>query len=160
MPSFVVRYGNSMVLSSGYDQLKWYGRGPRPTYQDRNYDRIGVYGSIVEEEWVDYSRPQENGYKVEARWVEVTNKQGNGLRFTGASPISFGATHFSREDIERADYSFKLVKHPQVFLNTDKGQLGVGGTNSWSLASLPLENYRIKNEPLSYKYRISPIFNK
>jgi beta-galactosidase len=157
MPSFMPRFGNLLVLSAGYDQLKWFGRGPDPTYQDRNFERISIYKSTVEDEWEDYSKPQENGYKVDTRWMEITNKNGNGLRFTGEIPFSFGAAHHTKEEIERADYSYKLIKHPQVFLNIDKAQIGVGGTNSWSINALPLEKYRIKNESLSYKYRISPV---
>lgn len=157
MPDFMLRFGNLMVLSAGYDQLKWFGRGPGPTYQDRNFERISIYESTVEDEWEDYSKPQENGYKTGTRWVEITDKSGNGLRFSGATPLSFGAAHYTKEEIERADYSFKLVKHPQVYLNIDKAQMGVGGTNSWSINALPLDEYRIKNERISYEYRISPV---
>ena len=32
-----------------------------------------MYRSTVDDEWVDYSRPQENGNKTDVRWVALTN---------------------------------------------------------------------------------------
>ena len=32
----IPRFGNTLVLKPGYDQVEWYGRGPHENYQDRN----------------------------------------------------------------------------------------------------------------------------
>ncbi|RAV29583.1 beta-galactosidase, LacZ type [Sinomicrobium soli] len=158
MPDFMPRFGNYLVLAAGYDRLEWYGRGPASTYPDRKTEKIGIFESTVDDEWVEYSRPQENGYKTDTRWVSVTNEDGVGVRFTGNEPIGFGATHYTREDMENADYSFKMTRSPHTYLNIDKAQMGVGGNNSWSKSALPLPEYRIPNAAQEYRYRITPVY--
>ena len=49
---------------AGLENMTWYGRGPVETYVDRKFERIGVYNSTVDKQWVDYMRPQENGNKT------------------------------------------------------------------------------------------------
>ncbi|MAZ28232.1 MAG: beta-galactosidase subunit alpha [Cytophagaceae bacterium] len=157
IPDFMPRFGNYLVFGAGFENLKWYGRGPVPTYQDRKSQKIGIYNSTVSDEFVDYSRPQENGYKTDTRWVEVTDSKGFGLRFTSDGSFGFGATHYTKEDLERSKYSFQLTKYAQTFINIDKAQMGVGGTDSWSKRALPLKEYRVPNEKMDYEYRITPI---
>ena len=78
------RFGTELILGAGLEQLAWYGRGPHETYIDRQFERVDVYRSTVDEEWVDYSRPQENGNKTDVRWVALTNPHGVGLLAVGA----------------------------------------------------------------------------
>lgn len=153
------RMGTNMIVSAGYDNISWYGPGKLPTYSDRNVERMGIYTSTVDNEWVEYSRPQENGYKVDARWFTLTNDNGVGVRFSNDLGLCFGASHYDRENIERSDYSFQLVKHPEIFLNVDYKQMGVGGTTSWLMNAFPREKYRLNNENYKYRYEIKPIYN-
>lgn len=152
------RFGNELIVAPGLETLAWYGRGPIETYQDRAFERIGVYRSTVAKEWVNYSRPQENGNKVDVRWVALTNAKGIGLIAVGAPTLSVGARHFAKEDMERAAYTFQMRPHPQTFLNLDAAQMGVGGVDSWSRDAWPLAAYRIgSDKPLTYRYRLTPI---
>ena len=77
------RVGMELVVSPGLEKMAWYGRGPAATYVDRQFERVGVYSSTVTDEWVDYSRPQENGNKTDVRWVALTNDAGVGLLAEG-----------------------------------------------------------------------------
>ncbi|WP_321474500.1 glycoside hydrolase family 2 TIM barrel-domain containing protein [uncultured Paludibaculum sp.] len=152
------RFGTELVVSPGLENLAWYGRGPAETYIDRPFERVGVYKSTVAKQWVDYSRPQENGNKTDVRWVALTNAQGVGLLAVGAPQLSVGAKHFTKDDLERAAYTFMMQPHPQVFLNLDWKQMGVGGIDSWSSNALPMKDYRIpSDQPYSYRYRLSPV---
>ena len=150
------RFGNILVVSASFENMTWYGQGPRPTYQDRNFEKVGIFTSTVDKEWVDYSRPQENGYKSDVRWFSLQNNNGVGFKVIGDPLISFGAFHYSKADIELADYSFKLVRQPQIFLNIDLKQMGIGGTTSWGEKAYPRTNYRLKNGAMSYSYTIKP----
>ncbi|MCL4793850.1 MAG: DUF4981 domain-containing protein [Bryobacteraceae bacterium] len=155
---FMPRAGTELVVAPGFDRLRWFGRGPVETHWDRQFEPLGVYESTVAQEWVDYSRPQENGNKTEVRWIELTNAAGQGLRITGEAPLSVAARHVSKEDMESAAYSFMLPRRPQVFLNVDRQQMGVGGVDSWSVNALPLEKYRIPGgEAWRFSYRIVPV---
>jgi beta-galactosidase len=152
------RFGSELVLSPGLENITWYGRGPAETYIDRNFERVGVYNGSVDGQWVDYSRPQENGNKVDVRWVTFTNKAGIGLKATGMPLLSVAARHVTKDDIESASYSFQLPRRPEIYVNLDLKQMGVGGIDSWSLNAYPMEPYRIPaDRPYSYKYKLAPV---
>lgn len=152
------RFGAELVAAPGLENITWYGRGPAETHIDRQFERIGLYKSTVDKQWVDYSRPQENGNKTDVRWVALTNAQGVGLLAVGAPALSVGASHFSKEDIERAAYTFQMQRHPEIFLNLDWKQMGAGGIDSWSPNAYPMAPYRIAgDQPYSYRYRLTPV---
>lgn len=152
------RFGTQLVVAPGLDRITWYGRGPAPTYVDRDYERVGQYTSTVDKEWVDFSRPQANSNKVDVRWVALTNQKGIGLLASGAPVLSVEAYHSTAREIESADYSFRLVRHPEIYLNLDLKQMGVGGMDSWTLHAYPLEPYRIPSgQEYRYRYRLAPV---
>jgi beta-galactosidase len=151
------RFGMELLVAPGFENITWYGRGPAPTYVDRNYERIGMYKSTVDEQWNEFPKPQENNNKVDVRWVTLTNKNGIGLRASGY-PLSVSAYHYPKNEIELADYTFRLTRRPQVYLNLDLQQMGVGGVDTWTPKAYPLDHYRIPgDQPHSYKFRLTPI---
>ncbi len=152
------RFGTELVLAPGLENLQWYGRGPAGTYIDRNFERVDVYSSTVDREWVEYSRPQENGNKTGVRWIAFTNAGGTGIRATGLAPLSAGASHYPKHAMEEADYSFKMARRPEVYLNLDLRQMGVGGIDSWSANAFPMPQYRIApDQAYKYGYKIAPV---
>ena len=152
------RFGLELVVSPGLETIEWYGRGPLETYSDRAFERIGVYSSTVGEQWVEYSRPQENGNKTDVRWVTLTNQAGVGLMAIGDPTLSVAASHVTKDDLEGADYSFKLPRRPEVYLNLDMAQMGVGGIDSWSRNAYPLPAYRIASDQAHrYRFRLKPV---
>jgi beta-galactosidase len=152
------RFGTELVVAAGFDNIAWYARGPVPTYIDRDYEKVGVFRSTVAAEWNEYAKPQENSNKVDVRWVALTNQKGVGLLATGDPVLSVSAYHHSKDEIDDADYAFKLTRHPKVYLNLDLKQMGVGGVDSWSENAFPLPPYRIaSDQPYSYRYRLTPI---
>jgi beta-galactosidase len=125
---------------------------------DRQFERIGVYTSTVDKEWVEYMRPQENGNKTDVRWVKLTNAQGVGLMAVGAQPLNVTARHYTKDDLERAGYTFQMKRHPETYLNLDWKEMGAGGIDSWSANAWPMTPYRIpSDQPYSYRYRLTPI---
>ena len=158
LPDFMPRFGSQMTLAPQFNHMTWLGPGPNPTYPDRNLEKVGIYKSTVEDEWVEYAMPQENGYKVDVRWLKMTDRSGKGLIFIGDPLICAGANHYIREEMERSRYTFQMTPQPEIYLNIDWKQMGVGGYNSWSKDALPVEKYRVKTEPISYKYRIKPVY--
>jgi beta-galactosidase len=149
-----------LVVSPGLEKMTWYGHGPAETYVDRQLERVGVYSSTVSKEWVDYSRPQENGNKTDVRWVALTNDSGLGLLAEGMPLLSVAARHARKDDIEKASYSFEVPWRPETYLNLDLRQMGIGGIDSWSPNAYPMEPYRIPSDhEYSYKYRLRPLSN-
>ncbi len=152
------RFGTELVAAPGLENLAWYGRGPVPTYIDRNYERVGIYKSTVDAEWYEFAKPQENSNKVDVRWVALTDTKGAGLLAVGAPLLSVSAYHYPKAEVEAADYTFRLTRRPQVYLNLDLRQMGVGGVDTWSENAFPLPSYRIPSgQPYSYRYRLTPV---
>ena len=152
------RFGNELVVSPGLENITWYGRGPKETMIDRQFERVGVYSSTVDKEWVDYMRPQENGNKTDVRWVKLTNAAGVGLMAVGSPTLNVTARHYTKGDMENAAYTFQMKRHPEIYLNLDWKEMGAGGIDSWSLNAYPMAAYRIPSgEEHSYSYRLTPV---
>jgi beta-galactosidase len=156
--SMMPRFGTELIVSPGFEHVRWLGRGPAETYIDRQFEPIGIYSSTVRQQWVDYSRPQENGNKTDVRWVALTNDRGIGIEATGDPLLSVDAMHATKDDVERSAYSFQLPARQEIYLNLDLKQMGAGGIDSWSRNAWPMEPYRIPgNQPYHYRYRLAPV---
>jgi beta-galactosidase len=152
------RFGMELVVSPGLERLEWYGRGPAETYSDRAFERVGLHRSTVAREWFAYSRPQENGNKVDVRRVSFVGAEGVGLEAVGQPLLSVGARHVTTDDIEGAAYDFQLPRRPEIYVNLDLGQMGLGGINSWNAAAYPMGPYRIASDrPHAYRYVLRPV---
>jgi beta-galactosidase len=150
------RFGMQMVAPGGFETVTWYGRGPHESYWDRKAGaRVGVYSGTVDEQFVDYSEPQENGNKTDVRWVSLTNAEGVGLLVVGEPLIAFSAHHYTTEDLETAKHSFEMEYRQDITFNIDMGQTGVGGDTSWGARTH--DEYTLWPEPMSYSFRIRPL---
>ncbi|MGX9463129.1 glycoside hydrolase family 2 TIM barrel-domain containing protein [Shewanella sp. A14] len=154
------RIGNLFELSTQFDQVKYYGRGPHENYVDRKSSSfLGLYQTDVDTMYVPYVTPSENGYRTDVRHVSFTNKAGQGIQFMAEKPFGFGAEFFSTDDYDASKkdhdkrnlHPYELKKRDRIFVNIDYLHRGVGGTNSWGEAPLP--NYIIPW--LDYRYRFS-----
>ncbi len=110
-------------------------------------------------QWVDYSRPQENGNKTGVRWISLTDNAGDGLLITAqAGFLSASARYYSKQTMEDSAYSFQMQRSKDIYLNIDAQQGGVGGINSWGAA--PLTQYQLNQATYSYSYYLQPIASK
>jgi beta-galactosidase/beta-glucuronidase len=126
-PPFLPRLGLTMTLPRQYDKLTWYGRGPHETYVDRKEGApVGVYSGTVAQQYVPYIRPQENGNKTETRWTSLTDAGGTGLLVIAMPTMDFSAHRFTARDLEAAKHTYELQRRPEVVLNVDYAQGGLG----------------------------------
>jgi beta-galactosidase len=150
------RFGMQMTLPPAFDSLVWYGRGPHETHWDRKEGaRVSLYEGSVFDQFVDYSKPQENGNKTDVRWIALRNDRGVGLLVAGMPLLSVSAHHYTTEDLEQASHSYKLARQPYVVLNIDDKQMGVGGDNSWG--ARPRDWCTLFPVPYTYSYVLKPI---
>lgn len=152
----LLRIGTELIIPESYANIDWYGRAGE-TYVDRNFEKMGIYNSTVDDIWTDYSRPQENGNKTNVRWVRFYDNNNYGIKVIGMPELSVGAKYYSKNDMQNAKYSFELKKTGKIFVNLDLKQAGVGGDNTWSLTAQAREPYRIPNSEYKYSYLIKPI---
>ena len=168
MPKALPRIGLTMRLDPALEHIKYYGRGPWENYIDRcTGSFVGLYESTVAEQYVDYVRPQDNGYKSGVRWAEFTDGAGKGVRFEASEPLFMQALHYEWEDIFLArhdgwqKHTLQIrryappVAQRDVILNLDVRQTGLGGA---SVGPAPLDRYRFDpSKPVSWTLRISPL---
>ncbi len=146
------RFGLNMQINPAFRKVDWYGRGPWENYCDRKTASFaGIYSSTVDQQFIPYIRPQENGYKTDVRWVSLENEKHAVIRFTGDPLICFSALPYTYDDMKGFKQAGKhihdLQKNPFVDLNIDFGQMGVGGDDSWGARThdeytLPAKEYR------------------
>ena len=146
MPS-LPRLGLTMRLPLSFENVKWYGRGPAENYVDRSSGSfVGRYAAKIRDLFVDYARPQDNGYRTDVRWVAFTDAAGLGVRFSQSEPIAFQAMEYDWEDLcfsrhrngERRRRA-PLAGQGATILNIDVRQTGLGGA---SCGPGPMDAYR------------------
>ena len=149
------RIGVSLALPPGREELAWYGRGPWENYVDRKASALtAVYHSSVTQEYVPYIMPQEHGHKTDVRWLQLTDGSGTGLRVEGEPTIEFTASHFTAEELYAARHTTDLQPRPEVILNLDAGQRGLGTA---SCGPDTLDKYRLLEREYQFVYRLKMV---
>ena len=150
------RFGMQMTVPDEFETMTWYGRGPHESYWDRKAGAaVGVYSGAVDDQYFDYSRPQETGNKTDVRWVSLTRPDGVGLQARGTEPLSVTALRYTTEDMERAEHRYEMERQDFVTLNVDYEQTGVGGDDSWGARTHA--EYTLEAKPYEYTFTLKPI---
>lgn len=146
----VPRVGLIFALNRDYSNFSWYGRGPLENYPDRNTASfVGIHNSTVAEQYVPYTRPQENGYKTDLRWFTLTNEQGKGIRIEGLQHLGVSALNNYPEDFDpgftkKQQHPSDITPKQEVVVSMDVAMRGVGGDDSWG--AQPHREYRLFNK--------------
>jgi beta-galactosidase/beta-glucuronidase len=154
-PPFLPRIGVCLALPGAYNNVNWYGRGPHESYVDRKEGApVGVYGGTVDEQYVPYITPQENGNKTDVRWVALTDAGGIGLLVVGPPTLNVSAHHFTAQDLTQARHTYELARREQITLNLDDAQTGLG---SASCGPGTLPQYLLLPKEVHYALRFRPL---
>ncbi|HBX68771.1 MAG TPA: hypothetical protein DEH25_05155, partial [Chloroflexi bacterium] len=144
------RVGMMLAMPAGFEQFTWLGRGPEESYVDRKAGvAVGLYSGTVDEQYVPYIMPQENGNKTEVRWAAVTNAEGFGLLAAASSLMETGVSHFTAADLYAAYHTNELTRLPETYWTLDLVQSGLGGN---SCGPMTLPQYLI--EPGEFKFSL------
>jgi beta-galactosidase/beta-glucuronidase len=155
---FLPRVGLQLTLPGGYERFSWYGRGPHESYVDRKESAaVGLYQGSVDEQYVPYIVPQENGNKTDVRWLSITDQNGIGLLFSGMPLIEASAHHFTTEDLTRGRHTYELKRRHDITVNLDYAQSGLG---SASCGPGRLEKYQLKAEEIRFSVRMRPFSSR
>ena len=107
------RVGTVLELRPGHETLRWFGSGPHETYPDRKRGGlVGCWESSVDDQYVPYIRPQENGGHADVRWLEVGGSDGDdttGIRIDLDEPRQVSVTHHRAADLAAATHDIDLV---------------------------------------------------
>ena len=113
---------------AGFETFTWLGRGPEESYPDRKAGvAIGLYTGSVDDQHVPYVVPQENGNKTDVRWAALQDAQGRGLMLIGEPLLQVSVSHYTTDDLFRALHTTDLVRRPEIQVNLDLLECGLGG---------------------------------
>lgn len=149
------RIGLQMNVPGEFDTMTWYGRGPQENYWDRKTGYpVDIYQGSVDDQYVPYIVPQENGNKTDVRWVSLTNQHGVGLLVAGQSLFETSAHFYTTEDFVKARHTHELTRREDITFNVDHRQTGLGGG---SCGPKTLSKYQVKPEKVSFTVRLRPL---
>ena len=149
----IPKFGMRMRLTSDFDKVEYYGRGPWENYPDRKlgYD-IGRYAMPITDFQVDYVRPQDNGNRCDVRWLTLSS-DGCSMRIDGGQALCIRAWDYGEENLD-VKHPYELKRGDFVNLNIDLNIHGVGGADTWGKRTLP--EYTIDgNQSHHYSFVIS-----
>ena len=120
------RVGITFALPAGFEQLRWFGRGPFENYPDRNA------GALLGE-WTGtpdappYLVPQEFGLRTDCRWFEFSDGTRT-LRLEALAPsaVHVSATHFTAHDLYVATTETELRPRAELIVHVDAAHRGLG----------------------------------
>lgn len=155
LPATLPRIGVVMHLAPQFNNFRWHGRGPWENYADRCQSaEMGVWASTVDDQYVPYVRPQENGNKEDVRWLTLTDAHGRGLFVQDeGNPMAASALHFTAADLAAVRHNYELKLRAEVILSLDARQCGLGNS---SCGPGVLEKYAVPPKDYSLKLRFSP----
>ena len=137
----IPRLGLSMILDGALEQMRYYGRGPWENYVDRcSASDIAYWETTVTDMYVEYARPQDNGYRTDVRWVAFLDRDGDGVLCKGSVPLCVQALHYSADELDlqrhrgagtwsdesKERFYAPMFPRREIMLNLDIRQLGLG----------------------------------
>jgi len=152
------RLGYAMKLPKEYNQYTYYGRGPLNNYADRKTGSfVGLYMSSVQDQFVNFAKPQSMGNREDVRWCALTTPAGDGLEFIAdqGGKMSTSALPWSALQMTLSSHPHELPESDGTYLHLDCQVTGLGG-NSCGQGG-PLEPDRVKGALHQMSFIIRPI---
>ncbi|WP_289053403.1 glycoside hydrolase family 2 TIM barrel-domain containing protein [Carboxylicivirga marina] len=152
LPFTIPRVGYEVMLNSAISNSEWYGKGPGSSYKDRNTGmQLGVYKANIDEHFINYARPQENGNKSEVRWLKVYNNELNALTLYSRKALNFSLRRYTTQQLNDATHPYQLKSNPFNILNIDFEHGAVG---NGSCGPMPMSKYFTTIDDKSYRLRL------
>ena len=154
----LAKVGMQLQLSSAFQNLRWYGRGPFESYWDRKSAAlVGEYSSTVAAQHFPYIMAQESGNHTDVRWAALSQSDGLGLLVMGAPTLNFSTHDYTDADLLAAKITQDLPRGNTTVLNLDYQLMGLGGDDSWTPRTHP--EYLLTAKEYTYAFRLRPFDN-
>ncbi|WP_281227874.1 glycoside hydrolase family 2 TIM barrel-domain containing protein [Flavobacterium aquiphilum] len=155
----IPKVGMQMGIQKEFDQISWYGKGELENYIDRSFGfTVGKYSLPINQFIEPYVKPQENANRTGVRWMAFSTPQKTkGLLVVNDTKVlSMSAWPFTQQNLNEAKHTFDLKNPGFLTINIDLIQMGVGGNDSWSPVSRPIEKYEIPSGDYQYSFYLVP----
>jgi beta-galactosidase/beta-glucuronidase len=149
------RLGMRFSVPGDLSTLTWYGRGPHENYPDRKLGaKLGIHSGAVEDQYVRYVMPQENGSKMDVRWGALADEAGAGLHISGEPTFGLTAHRFTVEDLTRAMHTYELPTRDTIEVHVDNAVCGLG---NGSCGPETLPKYQVTAREFRYTVLLEPL---
>ena len=148
----LARVGINFEVDGALNNFTYFGIGPNETAPDRKIGKVHRYSSTVEQQYVPYVKPQENGGHIGMRWFSLTNQSGHGLYFQLDKPRMVTVTPMRSEDLANATHNVFVNPCGNTVITIDGAHRGIGTA---SCGPDTLAKYLIK--PGTYKWSWSVV---
>lgn len=147
---YLPKMGLQLEVPDDFTDFEWYGRGPEETYPDRKWGvNVGRYSGAVDEQYVPYLPPTDNGNKADTRWAALSNGRTGLLGVATDTSMNVSLNAFS--NLAEAEHQHDLKKRGSVAFNLDHAVSGVGGT-----PVEPISRYQVQPEPANFQFVLRP----
>ncbi len=151
------RFGMEFRMPKGFEQLRFFGRGPGACYEDmRASSRLDEFSTTVSRHFEDFIRPQENMAHASTKWMALSNAEGQGLlALMTERDFSFNCSHFTAKQLTETAHHFELKPLAQAVICIDYRQNGIG---SASCGPKLREQFCFNEKAFSFSFRLLPAF--
>lgn len=150
-----LRVGMQAGVSSEFQEMSFFGKGPYENYSDRQWAaQLGWYSGAVDQFYYSHVFPQEMGNHTDVRFLNLQGKK-SGMSIMG-NELNVSVLPYTMEMIQEAQHTNELKKADHLVLNVDHMVAGVGGTDTWSIKARPLDAYRLLEKEYAYSFVILP----
>ncbi|ADB62765.1 glycoside hydrolase family 2 sugar binding protein (plasmid) [Haloterrigena turkmenica DSM 5511] len=144
------KVGVQLDLPERFDAFEWYGRGELETYPDRKWSvPVGRYAGSVDEQYVPYLPPTDNGNKAQTRWATLSDGEVSLLGMPGDEDANVSLEQWS--NLDEAEHQYELEERGSIGFNLDHRVTGVGGT-----PTDPIDRYQVEVEPTAFSVVLRP----
>lgn len=156
LPETFPRIGLQMGIPEILNRVQWYGKGPGEAYIDsKEGTLVDLYKSTVEDLYMPYVFPQENGNRTDVKWFHMVDERGLGFEVEAEKELNFSAHNYTMKDLEEAKHLTDLHERDFITLNIDYRHNGLGSNSCGPRA---LEKHELKPEEFEFKLRFSPVY--
>ncbi len=151
------RAGLVCAVNPNLNIVDYYAYGPYENYDDRmDGALLGRYSTTVAQMVEPYVKPQSTGGREGLRELTLTDANGKGFNISTDGRVSFSILPYTDADLMEANHLWEMTPRPYSVLHLDAWTRGVGNASCGAdVDTLPI--YRVPDQPMSYKLRITPV---
>lgn len=147
---YLPKLGFQLEVPEEFSEFEWYGRGPLETYPDRKWGvDVGRYAGSVDDQYVPYLPPTDNGNKADTRWAALSN--GDVGLLGAATDESMNVNLEQWANLAEAEHQHELEPRGSIGFDLDHRVSGVGGT-----PVEPYDEYQVQPEATAFEFLLRP----
>ena len=152
---FLPAFGMRAVMDKAFDRVEYLAAGPMESYCDMNAAAyVGHFEGAVADEFVHFTKPQDNGNHTGTLYCAVKDSEGTGILIDSPQEFDFSALPYKWETIAETAHDFELPKPQHSVLSFYYKHTGVG-SNSCGPAINP--SFTLKEKSFKASFRLQPL---